>query len=211
MEQKKKSNNYIIPATFFTSLAPTKKPVPTIKSAKNPIEREQTILKKEETPTVPKLKEVKRRPSALSLKSIHQKKEAKVISTEEENFDNHPKTLFNEEQLKSVWKKYYFKLQELGEKNIASILITDTPKLNPNFQIVLTLPNDLMKSQLERGKPKLLSFLREHLNNYGISMTIEVNEVIEKKKAYTTIDKYNKLKEKNPLLEKLKNTFGLDI
>lgn len=68
-----------------------------------------------------------------------------------------------------------------------------------------------MKNQLEKGKPKVLKFLRERLNNYGISVTIEVNETVEKKFAYTPQEKYEKLKEKNPLLEKLKQTFGLDL
>ena len=68
-----------------------------------------------------------------------------------------------------------------------------------------------MKSQLEKGKHPLLVFLREKLNNYGISIKIIVNEKVEKKFAYTPQEKYEKLKEKNPLMEKLKNTFGLDL
>jgi len=206
---KKKSSNYIIPATFFTSLSPTpKKVVAKQPEVAKPKIAPQPIAKPIEAK--PQLKNINRRPSGLSIKSIHQKKEA-VQETTEENFDNHPKTPFTEEQLKEAWKKYYFKLQDLGEKNIASIIISDEPKLKANFEIELTLPNTLMKSQLEKGKPALVRFLREKLNNYGISLTIEVNETIEKKFAYTPQEKYNKLKEKNPLLEKLKNTFGLDI
>ena len=68
-----------------------------------------------------------------------------------------------------------------------------------------------MKSQLEKGKPKLLRFLREQLNNYGIQLEIIVNETIQKKFVYTPQEKYDKLKEKNPLLEKLKQTFELDL
>jgi len=147
----------------------------------------------------------------LSLKNVHQKKETKSVSNIEENYDNHPKTPFNQEELEASWKKYYFKLQGLGEKNIASIILAGIPKLTENFVIILTLPNTLMKSQLEKGKHSLLGFLREQLNNYGISITINVNETIEKKFAYTPQEKYEKLKEKNPLIEKLKNTFGLDL
>ncbi len=94
---------------------------------------------------------------------------------------------------------------------MGSILIAGQPVLKENYAVVVTLPNNLMKNQLERGKPKILRFIRERLNNYGIQITIEVNEVVEKKFAYTPQEKYEKLKEKNPLLEKLKNTFGLDI
>lgn len=214
---KKKSSNYIIPATFFTALSPVKpKPVSTNKpltpiAPTQPAAVAQKVAIAKPESTKPLLKNIKRRTSALSLKNVHQKKEVKTVSDVEENFDNHPKTPFTQEQLKEAWKKYYFKLQELGEKNIAAIIIAGEPILGKNFEIVLTLPNTLMKSQLDRGKNPLLVFLREQLNNYGIALTIDVNEAVEKKFVYTPQEKYEKMKEKNPLIEKLKNTFGLDL
>ena len=68
-----------------------------------------------------------------------------------------------------------------------------------------------MQEQLKKSKPKLLKFLREKLNNYGIKINIILNETIEKKFAYTPQEKFNKLKEKNPLLDKLRITFELDM
>ncbi|WP_422091192.1 DNA polymerase III subunit gamma/tau [Tenacibaculum ovolyticum] len=216
---KKKSSNYIIPATFFTSLSPSVKketvtPVPVVKT-----EEKIQVKPKVQVPltkvvaesTKPLLKNIKRRASALSLKSIHQKKEIKTSFSEDENFENHPRTPFTHEELKDAWKKYYFKLQELGERSIAAILASSEPQLGKNYAIIFSLPNDLMKTQLERGKPKLIGFLREKLNNYGIQIDVVVNAIAEKKFAYTPQEKYNKLKEKNPLIEKLKNTFGLDL
>ncbi len=211
---KKKSSNYIIPATFFTALSPAKPKPVVIKPA--PV-KVQTLVPTQKIAEVkteskkPLLKNIKRRTSALSLKNVHQKKEIKKTSNVEENYDNHPKTPFTQEELQDAWKKYYFKLQNLGEKNIASIVLAGVPKVSQNFEILLTLPNTLMKSQLEKGKHSLLGFLRERLNNYGISIKIIVNEKVEKKFAYTPQEKYEKLKEKNPLMEKLKNTFGLDL
>lgn len=213
--EKKKSSNFIIPATFFTSLSPAIKKIEKVAAAVKP-PAQPSQPKKVPIPAPvedkkPSIKNIKRRTSALSLKSLSEKREVKVTSDVEENYDNHPRTPFNQEQLQDSWKKYYFKLQEQGEKNMASILLAGQPSLGQNFLIVATLPNKLMKSQLEKGRPALLKFLRERLNNYGIQITIEVNEVVEKKFAYTPLEKYQKLKEKNPFLEKLKNTFGLDI
>lgn len=213
---KKKSSNYIIPATFFTSLSPSVKKTevkPAVvktpkKAAPTPT---TTTVTKEEAPAKPVLKNIKRRTSALSLKSLQQKKEVKNTIDVEENYDNHPRTPFTQDELKDAWKKYYFQLQGFGERSIAAILASDEPKLQEDFTIVFSLPNDLMKSQLEKGKPKLLRFLREKLNNYGIQINVIVNETVEKKFAYTPQEKYDKLKEKNPLIEKLKSTFGLDV
>ncbi|CAM1353914.1 MULTISPECIES: DNA polymerase III subunit gamma/tau [Tenacibaculum] len=216
---KKKSSNYIIPATFFTSLSPAKPKVvkqqvdtivkEAVSNAK-PVSPKPKEIKPKEESTKPLLKNIKRRTSALSLKSIHQKKEYKSTQ-EEENYDNHPRTPFTQEELKDAWKKYYFKLQDMGERSIAAIIASDEPQLREKFQVAISLPNDLMKSQLEKGKRKLLTFLREKLNNYGVQIVITVNETVEKKFAYTPQEKYLKLKEKNPLLEKLKSTFGLDV
>ncbi|MCH2032562.1 MAG: DNA polymerase III subunit gamma/tau [Tenacibaculum sp.] len=212
--EKKKGSNYIIPATFFTALSPAIKKIEKVASATK-VQTKTTAKPKQpsiaEEPKKPSIKNIKRRTSALSLKSLTEKRVVKVVTDEEENFDNHPRTPFNEEQLTDAWNKYYFKLQELGEKNMASILLAGQPKLGQNFEIIVTLPNKLMKSQLGKGRPALLKFLREKLNNYGIAINIVVSETVEKKFAYTPHEKYQKLKEKNPLLEKLKNTFGLDI
>ncbi|TYP99250.1 DNA polymerase-3 subunit gamma/tau [Tenacibaculum adriaticum] len=207
---KKKSSNYIIPATFFTSLSPAikkvSKPKPVVKETiKPPVQTIKTETSK------PILKNVKRRPSALSLKSIHQKKEVKNVSEEEENYDNHPKTPFTENQLKEVWKKYYFKLNQLGENSLASILNSATINLKSNFIVELTVVSELLEKQINTGKPKLLKFLREKLNNYGITIAIKIDETTEKEFVYHPSDKFKKMCEKNPLLEKLKNTFQLDI
>ena len=207
---KKKSSNYIIPATFFTSLSPSINKTAVAKIEKTPVSKPITtpVVEKKQAPV---LKNIKRRTSALSLKSLTQKKEVKSTLDEEENYENYPRTPFTQEKLADYWKQYHTKLTTIGEKSIASIIASNTPILTNSFIIEFSLPSDFMKSQLERGKPKLLKFLRENLNNYGIQLNITVNETVEKKFAYTPQEKYEKLKEINPLLEKLKNTFGLDV
>ncbi|CAL2103392.1 DNA polymerase III subunits gamma and tau [Tenacibaculum sp. 190130A14a] len=212
---KKKSSNYIIPATFFTSLSPKiSKVKKEVKPTPSPVQQrpvEKKVIPQEEVKIKkPRLEGVRRRSSSLTLKSVHEKREEKS-SDLEENFDNHPKTPFTEEQLKDAWKKYYFKLYNGGERSVASVITAGEPKLSNNFEILFSLPNSLMSNQLEKAKPKLLKHLRETLNNYGISIKVVVNEKVEKKFAYTPHEKYQKLKEKNPLLETLKNTFGLDV
>ncbi|WP_299104942.1 DNA polymerase III subunit gamma/tau [uncultured Tenacibaculum sp.] len=212
---KKKSSNYIIPATFFTSLSPKiQKVKKEVKPTPTPVQQqpvEKKVIPQEEVKVrKPRLEGVRRRSSSLTLKSVHEKREEKGTDLEE-NFDNHPKTPFTEEQLKDAWKKYYFKLYNGGERSVASVITAGEPKLAQNFEILFSLPNSLMSNQLERAKPKLLRHLREALNNYGISIKVVVNEKVEKKFAYTPHEKYQKLKEKNPLLETLKNTFGLDV
>lgn len=215
--EKKKSANYIIPATFFTSLSPAAKEVSEkiVTEEKKvvkeqPKEEKQVVQEISKATPPPVLKNVQRRASAFSLKSVHQKK-TETNKVEEENFDNHPKDDFTQEKLEEVWNSYHKKLIKKGKKSIAAIIAADKPELKSEFEIRFTLPNKLMEDQFKQGKPKLLKHLRESLNNYGIQLNVILNETVEKKFAYTPQEKYNKLKEKNPMIEKLKDSFQLDL
>ena len=215
--EKKKPSNYIIPATFFTSISPPlkKEIIPDVK-AKDDLKTPPKVVDKEplasstQISKPPILKNIKRRSNSLSLKSIHQQKDIKKTITEI-NYDDYPRKPFTESELQTAWKDFQKFLIKKGEKSIASILATDIPTLQENFHIQFILPNKLMEDQLKQVKPKLIKFIRESLNNYGISLNIVVNETIEKKFAYTPQEKYNKLLEKNAFLKDLKDTFQLDL
>ena len=215
--EKKKPSNYIIPATFFTSISPPlkKEIIPDVK-AKDDLKTPPKVVDKEPLALStliskpPILKNIKRRSNSLSLKSIHHQKDIKKTTTEI-NYDDYPRKPFTESELQTAWKDFQKFLIKKGEKSIASILATDIPTLQENFYIQFILPNKLMEDQLKQVKPKLIKFIRESLNNYGISLNIVVNETIEKKFAYTPQEKYNKLLEKNAFLKDLKDTFQLDL
>lgn len=215
--EKKKPSNYIIPATFFTSISPPlkKEIIPDVK-VKDDLKTPSKVVDKEplasstQISKPPILKNIKRRSNSLSLKSIHQQKDIKKTTTEI-NYDDYPRKPFTESELQTAWKDFQKFLIKKGEKSIASILATDIPTLQENFHIQFILPNKLMEDQLKQVKPKLIKFIRESLNNYGISLNIVVNETIEKKFAYTAQEKYNKLLEKNAFLKDLKDTFQLDL
>ena len=87
---------------------------------------------------------------------------------------------------------------------------SNTPTLI-GFEIHLELANELMKDQLERSKGPLIKYLREKLNNFKVDLVIDVNEAETKKYAYTPLEKFQKLREKNPSMDLLKKTFDLDL
>ncbi|MDG1037859.1 MAG: DNA polymerase III subunit gamma/tau [Polaribacter sp.] len=208
--EKKKSANYIIPATFFQSLSPAVKEISKLSQEKTAIVKSREIKDSKQKLKTPVLKSAQRRNSSLTLKSVHEEKVVKKVA-EEENFDNHPKDIFTQEILQKLWKEYVTALISKGERSMASILATDIPKLGQDFEISFIVPNKLMEDQFRKGRPKLMNFLREKLNNYGIQILVVLNETLEKKFAYTPQEKYNKMKEINPLLAKLRNAFELDM
>jgi DNA polymerase III subunit gamma/tau len=211
--EKKKPANFIIPATFFQALMPAKKKevievpkkefeIPTIVS--------ESIPEKIAESPKPVLEIARKRDSSLSLKSIFQPKEVEKTGIKE-NYDDYPKTVFTIKKLELYWKEYANLLEKKGEQSMAAIISIGKPVLGENFQISCAVSNSLMQDQFLRTRPNLLHFLREKLNNYGIDILVTLDESISKKFAYTPQEKFNKLKEKNPLIEKLRQTFELDL
>ena len=149
--------------------------------------------------------------SALSLSSIRAKRElqesTKGIVKEEVHL---PTEAFNETDMLLYWNKYALRLGDKGHKIMESLLKISDPKLEGTI-IIHELPNGGSKIDFETELNGLLGYLRGHLHNHDITIKIIVNESIEKKFAFTPLDKFNRLNEINPNLELLKKTFDLDI
>jgi DNA polymerase-3 subunit gamma/tau len=111
--------------------------------------------------------------------------------------------VFTEEDLVLSWNKYSDKIENSGKYNLASILRIDKPKLE-DYNICLELPNTTNKIELESNQHDLLKYIRKDLNNYDVKLKITINEKIEKKFTYTSKEKYELLKSKNSLIEKLR-------
>jgi DNA polymerase-3 subunit gamma/tau len=149
--------------------------------------------------------------SALSLKSIQRKQEMKKeLVANQPDEKNLPVKTFTEEAMQAVWNEYAEIVESEGKYNLLSHLSMGVPKLEGST-IHLEFPNHTIKVEVERAKYELLGFLREKLENYDIDLSIEVNETAVKRYAYTPREKFEKLKEKNPLIEKLRKEFDLDI
>jgi len=129
------------------------------------------------------------------------------VVIDEENLPREPVT---QEALDDAWKIYTDKMDKKGEKIMASILQMDQPKLK-GTTIYLIYSNNTNKIELERAAFPLMAFIKKKLRNYDLELDITVNEEVAKKYAFTPQEKYEKLKEKNPNIEVLRQTFGLDI
>ncbi len=149
--------------------------------------------------------------SALSLKSIQKKQEIKQeLVANQPDAENLPVNHFSEEEMQAAWTEYTANVEGDGKYNLLSHLTMGVPKLDGAI-IHLEFPNQTIKTEVERAKYELLGFLREKLQNYDIDLDITVNETAEKRYAYTTREKFEKMKELNPMIEKLRKEFDLDV
>ena len=154
-----------------------------------------------------------RRRSALSLSSLKRKKEEEELrlkKAREKKKVDLPTDSFTPETFNKVWTGYIESLHKTGEKILASILMADKPELKGHM-IHLTYPNQLMKKELLRVRPKVLKHIRKELNNHDVDFVVEVREENAKRFAYTPQEKYELLKEKNKNISLLRKTFNLEL
>ena len=149
--------------------------------------------------------------SGLSLSSLKIKKSIEKQKRETENKEklDIKSEKFSSENLVKYWKEFYHYLEKNGEKNLASILQIDKPIKVGENEIHYTLPNNTNKSELEKNKKELINFLKKKLNNRLINLKVHVNKEVEKKFIYSTKEKFEKLKEINPEIEKIRKEFKL--
>jgi hypothetical protein len=191
-------NNDAIASPLSTIQPITHNPQPTT------VSKPQTTHNQQSTTTETKV-------SSLSLSSIKAKKELleaqKGIVKEVVHL---PSEAFTETEMQAFWFKYADRLGDKGYKIMESLLRINDPRLE-GVTIIHELPNASSSIDFEKEKYDLLTYLRSHLHNHDIAIEVRINESIESKKAFTTVEKFNRLNEINSNLEVLKKTFDLDL
>ncbi len=205
--EKKKSKNFIVPATFFVTTQAKKSTV--VQEPTPKLEKPKFVAPPLPKPpiTTPKKGKV----SGLSLASVRKKQEfLKEKQAEETQHIELPTEDFKTEDLITYWREYVTALEQKGEKIIASIL--NIKDLNVQGTVIhIELPNETMKIDVERAQHALLANLRKRLSNYDITIQTTVNEEIQKKYIFSATDTYEKFKEINPVIDLLRREFNLDI
>ncbi len=147
--------------------------------------------------------------SELSISSIKYKSKNKNIEknvTEVKPSNN----LIKEEELVSKWMIFLEEIIRKGEKNLAALLQLDTPRLKNKIEVHFNVPNQTNKIELEKNSVSLVRYLKKELKNDYLKLIVNLVEVDKKKFIYTSEEKYNNLKMKNPEIEKYKKNFFLE-
>ncbi len=149
--------------------------------------------------------------AAFSLSSLKVKKkvndEIKKIedSKEKENQD------LDLNNLKEKWNLYSNELEKKGKGNFSSLLTLNEPTIEDKTKIVYNVPTKSSKKELIEIKEDLSRFLKSSLKNDYLVLKFEVNNEVNKEFFLTPKEKYEKLKEINPTIEKLKTDLKLDF
>ena len=204
-ELKKPDQNQEITNSF------EKKESPKIEKDFNENEIELKSEEEEEEVEVVDTNKVNNDISAFSLSSLKVKKkvndEIKKIedSKEKENQD------LDLNNLKEKWNLYSGELEKKGKGNFSSLLTLNAPTIEDKTKIVYNVPTKSSKKELIEIKEDLSRFLKSSLKNDYLVLKFEVNNDVNKEFFLTPKEKYEKLKEINPTIEKLKIDLKLDF
>jgi len=146
--------------------------------------------------------------SSLSIKntlnSAEEKKEETVSAVQ--NQQNEP---FTEEKVIEFWENY---LNELKDQNAVLYTALNTAECSVKDKSVIffKFPSHSIYEEFESLREVFFQRLKTFLKNYFISFDYQI-QTTDKAILLTPKDIYEKMLEINPLLEKLKNDFRLDI
>lgn len=118
---------------------------------------------------------------------------------------------FTQTVLEQVWKEYAAWLNSQGKSTDYSYFVMNNPVLvNPGL-VTFTVHNKMAEERINGDKTTLMSFLREKLRNNVFSLEIILSKEEGEQRLYTIQDKFKRLAEINPSLQKLRQTFDLDL
>ncbi len=118
---------------------------------------------------------------------------------------------FTQEDLSKVWDRL---CEEAGNEKrfgLHTAMNSAELRLGENFTVEIAVSSSAAAHELEENMLEVLAYLRSRLHNTAISHRITVNESVRERKPYTPKEKYEYLKEKNPLLEKMREELDLNI
>lgn len=150
----------------------------------------------------------------LSIEELKRKNlEQNTVSTEDISLK--PRTPFTYDQLKMQWKAFAYEIKRLeksGAETVFSIMTKREPKLD-DFKVTYEVENEVLYQLfVNTFGDELVHFLRNKLNNWGI--TLEVNVVESKDEMVRSLngkDRFEQMSKKNINLITLQKIFNLDV
>ena len=144
----------------------------------------------------------------ISLSSLRDKND-EVTEEIKKEIKKNGNNSFTENDLISAWREFAESLDE--EKLLKNAMNLYHPKMIGETIFVVEVNTDINKGFLTNNSEMILSFLRKKLKNDDLTMTISISEGNAIKKPLTSHEVFDDLVKKNPSLQKLSDSFGLEL
>ncbi len=129
-----------------------------------------------------------------------------------EDRSNLPKENFTETQFMTVWNEFVENLKIQKQIPAYNALHTAKITLENELKINFEFSSLTLSAEFDLQKDALMRLMRQKLNNHHIEFEVQLSKS-EETKTYikTKTDIFKEMAEKNPILLKMKNEFGLDL
>ena len=118
--------------------------------------------------------------------------------------------IFNENDIRYYWNEFTSQLP-IEENATAGRMKNMLPKLLNDTTFEVIVENELVCKKMQAMTPQIINYLRTKLRNSKIEMAVRIIEHHETKRAYGRVEQFQMMGQKNPVLLKLKETFGLEL
>lgn len=149
--------------------------------------------------------------SEISISSfMKEEEETEEGEIDDENREIRFKDKINEEKFRESWKSLMDDYDKQGKISLKTSLSKYDPILHEDHQIEITYDNKSQAEAIQAERLKILEKLRKELRNDLLQLKLVKSKQTDKK-AYTASEKLEKLIEKNPSIDLLKNKLDLDL
>jgi len=115
-----------------------------------------------------------------------------------------------EKDLTFYWRDFASKLPK-EEKANAARMMNITPKLLNDTTFEIGVDNEMVAKYMNQLIPDIQKHLRESLHNRKITMTVRILKPQEVVRAYSQVERFKLMSQKNPKLKKLRDIFELEL
>ena len=139
-----------------------------------------------------------------------EEKRQATVSATQQNVQPEEDFIFNEKDVNYYWQEYAGRLPQeqtaLAKRmQVIHLTMLDTT----TFEAVVE--NDIAAKEFTDLIPTLQGYLRKRLKNSKATMTVRVSAPTEKVRAYSRVEKFQLMAQKNNALMQLKEEFGLEL
>lgn len=168
------------------------------------------ITQSQEEKKIPKLKTGSLGISIKNPRKEEEKAQNNAIQREQTKVAIEENFMFNEKDLSYYWREFATNLP-IEEKANAGRMMNMTPKLLNDTTFEVAVDNEMVEKFMMNLIPQIQNHLRSKLHNSKITMTVRVSEPTENIRAYSKVEQFQMMNQKNPNLAKLKEEFGLEL
>lgn len=118
--------------------------------------------------------------------------------------------IFNEKDLNYYWQEYAGRMP-IEQKSIAMRMQNMRATLLNDTTFEVMLDNEMIAKEFTMLIPDLQTYLRARLKNRKVKMTVRVSEATENVRAFSRVEKFQMMAQKNNALLQLKEEFGLEL